>query len=408
MLLIALVVVAVFLPAALTAQAGDTLASREVARGVHYAHFLDRTGPWTVHVVRVNLREPGISLRHARAHDALQGRERTSAMARRLGARESAVLAAINADFFWLTTGENENNQVIDGEWWKGVKVTDSPYDTFDNTHVQFSLSADGRPSMERFAFEGVAIGRGGAMPILALNFNPPGRPEGTALYTARYGDRTPRDTTRVTAEIPIAAIGHSGDTLLFVRVGAVSSSSGSSIPMNGAVLSAYGAGARLDAVRAMAHGDTIRVLLAATAPSGVEARPSLLIGGWPRILRNGVNVAPDAATTEGTISRNAEVRHPRSAIGFSRDSTHLLLVTVDGRQATSVGATLVELAGLMLRLGAWDAMNFDGGGSTTMVVDGKVVNRPSDATGEREVGNALVVVKRSQAQGFPSSPPRR
>jgi len=56
---------------------------------------------------------------------------------------------------------------------------------------------------------------------------------------------------------------------------------------------------------------------------------------------------------------------------------------------------TLVELAALMRRLGAWQAMNFDGGGSTTLVVGGSIVNAPSDATGEREVGNALLVVRR-------------
>jgi exopolysaccharide biosynthesis protein len=56
---------------------------------------------------------------------------------------------------------------------------------------------------------------------------------------------------------------------------------------------------------------------------------------------------------------------------------------------------TLDELATLMRRLGAWQAMNFDGGGSTTMVVGGVVVNAPSDPTGEREVGSALAVVRK-------------
>jgi exopolysaccharide biosynthesis protein len=122
---------------------------------------------------------------------------------------------------------------------------------------------------------------------------------------------------------------------------------------------------------------------------------PSLIIGGWPRILRDGVNVAGDAATVEGTISRNAEMKHPRTAVGFSRDSTTLFILAVDGRSQRSAGVTLDELATLMRRLGAWQAMNFDGGGSTTMVIDGLVVNAPSDTTGERAVGNALLVVKK-------------
>ena len=54
---------------------------------------------------------------------------------------------------------------------------------------------------------------------------------------------------------------------------------------------------------------------------------------------------------------------------------------------------TLPELAQVMIDLGSYEAMNFDGGGSTTMVVEGKVVNRPSDAAGERPVGSALLVV---------------
>ena len=120
-----------------------------------------------------------------------------------------------------------------------------------------------------------------------------------------------------------------------------------------------------------------------------------MLVGGWPRILRDGDEVASDPPTLEGTISRNAELRHPRTAIGFSRDSSTLYLLTVDGRSTVSVGMTLPELAGIMRQLGAWQALNFDGGGSTTMVVDGAVMNSPSDPAGEREVGNAVLVVRK-------------
>ena len=124
-------------------------------------------------------------------------------------------------------------------------------------------------------------------------------------------------------------------------------------------------------------------------------SEPVLLVGGWPRILENGRDVSGDAPTAEGTLSRNAEMRHPRTALGFSRDSSTLYLVTVDGRSENSGGMTLTELARLLRALGAWQAMNFDGGGSTTMVVAGAVVNKPSDTTGEREVGNVLAVVKK-------------
>ena len=379
----------------IAAQSADVGTTRELAPGLSYRHVVDPRGPWSIHVVRVDLRRTDLALRAARAGDALRGRERTSGLAGRLSTTDRPVRVAVNADFFDLNSGENENNQVVDGEWWKGLKVTESPFDTYDNIHVQFALDSAHRPTIDRFILDGRAWVRGAMTPILTVNANPSGVPEGSALYTPRFGATTPRDTTRVTAEAPLVAAGRRGDTLLFVRRGAVSTASGSSIPSDGAVLAAYGARAR--DVQAMTDGDTARVLLTTVPRLSGGAAPTLIIGGWPRILRDGVNVAGDAATTEGTISRNAEVRHPRTAIGYSRDGRTLWLFVVDGRTTASVGMTLVEMADELRRLGAWQAMNFDGGGSTTMVIDGKIVNAPSDPTGERPVGNALLVVQRSR-----------
>ena len=78
--------------------------------------------------------------------------------------------------------------------------------------------------------------------------------------------------------------------------------------------------------------------------------------------------------------------------IGSDANGT-IWLVTVDGRQpALSVGMTLVELRALAHRLGLVNALNLDGGGSTTMWVQGRVVNNPSDAAGPRKVSDALIV----------------
>jgi exopolysaccharide biosynthesis protein len=88
-----------------------------------------------------------------------------------------------------------------------------------------------------------------------------------------------------------------------------------------------------------------------------------------------------------------ATTRHPRSAVGWRGDGT-LLLVVVDGRQGDySVGMSLSELTELFRSLGAVEALNLDGGGSTTLVVGGAVANRPSDPQGERPVANALLLL---------------
>jgi exopolysaccharide biosynthesis protein len=73
-----------------------------------------------------------------------------------------------------------------------------------------------------------------------------------------------------------------------------------------------------------------------------------------------------------------------------------ILLATIDGRAVDSLGLSIAESAAVASALGMRDAVNLDGGGSTTMVVDGVVINHPSDATGERPVGDAVLVLPES------------
>ena len=101
------------------------------------------------------------------------------------------------------------------------------------------------------------------------------------------------------------------------------------------------------------------------------------------------------AAEDEGIAARFVSDRHPRTAIAKTKDG-QLLVVTVDGRQpGVSVGMSLTELADLLLEFEASEAINLDGGGSTTMVVNGKLVNSPSDQTGERPVSDAILIFPR-------------
>lgn len=124
---------------------------------------------------------------------------------------------------------------------------------------------------------------------------------------------------------------------------------------------------------------------------------PREAVGGRPALVRDSAIVP--AVDTDGQAGF-AGSRHPRTAVGVGDGGRRLLLVVVDGRQpGYSAGMTLRELAALFLRLGVPSALNLDGGGSTTLVArapDGtqRVLNRPSDPTGERPVGNALAVVR--------------
>jgi len=111
-------------------------------------------------------------------------------------------------------------------------------------------------------------------------------------------------------------------------------------------------------------------------------------VGGFPLLLLQGSRVGD---LEVGERPSFAADRHPRTAVGFDQEERLLWAVVVDGRQAQrSAGMTLPELADLLAALGIEDAINLDGGGSSVMFVDGDVVSSPSDAEGERPVGNAL------------------
>jgi hypothetical protein len=109
------------------------------------------------------------------------------------------------------------------------------------------------------------------------------------------------------------------------------------------------------------------------------------VIGGTPLLVNNGlVRPCNDGSAFCGL--------NPRTGVGVTGGG-RLLLATVDGRQpGVSVGMTINQFAGLFVRLGARFALNFDGGGSTSMVVDGTLMNHPSDPT-ERPISTALLVL---------------
>lgn len=122
--------------------------------------------------------------------------------------------------------------------------------------------------------------------------------------------------------------------------------------------------------------------------PSSGE--PEFLVAGYPELLDGG---RPVGDLEVGTRPSFAAVRHPRTAVGFSREDERLWVAVVEGRQrARSAGMTLPEMTNLLLALGATEALNLDGGGSSVMVLEGRAASRPSDAEGERAVVNALVV----------------
>lgn len=381
-------------PAGAQVVAADSVRSSQVVPGVTLRRVTRPSGPWILSVLEVDLHRPELEVRAVRACDQLLGRERPSAIARRLRDEGMDVVGILNADFFDLRggTGATENNVVIDGEIVKGVTVTESPFDAFDNVHTQFGITATGAPVLDRFRLQGVVRTPSGEWPLAAINSDASGA---LALLTAWFDTMAlaPRPADSI-AHVSLLKVGGRGDTAHY-RVesraarGPIARASELSV-----VLAASGPATTV--VERLRPGDRVDIITRLVPDRG-PLRTT--VGGWPRIVDAGRNVALAADSVEGTFPRFSRQRHPRSALGISRDSAILYVVAVDGRQERSVGMTLEELADAMISLGAYEAMNLDGGGSTALVVRDSLINTPSDSAGERPVGNVVAITRRSASR---------
>ncbi len=107
---------------------------------------------------------------------------------------------------------------------------------------------------------------------------------------------------------------------------------------------------------------------------------------------RSTAHITHGNSRSAGFLYRFGLRRNPRTLAGVRRDG-RLLLITIDGRApGHSVGASFAESAAVLRALGARDGVNLDGGGSTAMTIGPTLVTRPSDATGERPIGDAIIV----------------
>jgi exopolysaccharide biosynthesis protein len=373
--------------------ATDTVNVDTVATGIVHYRVRRPAGPYNIQVVTVPARSR-YEFIAARALDSLRGRERVSDMVRRRQERGERIRVALNADFFDLKTGANENNQVVDGQVWKANPVTDSPFDTFRNSHTQFAVGANGKPYLDRFSYAGALDGSCGHFVLDGVN-GVPRVPNALILFTAASAGASRRDSLHTPRELPVRASvsqpASGGDLELLVFGSARDTPA--SIAEDQAVLAAYGAaGARLDSIARCSSA--LRVTHQFRPDRG---RLTAIVGGWPRVVQDGRNVGGASDSVEGTFPNFSAKRHPRSAIGFTRDSATIYLVAVDGRQETSDGMSLAELGDFLVSIGVYQGLNFDGGGSTALVINGKLANHPSDAAGERTVGNAILVRERNR-----------
>ncbi|MFE6634585.1 phosphodiester glycosidase family protein [Streptomyces tendae] len=358
-------------------------------------------GPWHVDVLTIDPRTFRGTLGASYGPD-LEDRETTSALS-----ASATATAAVNAGFFVLdpkagAPGDPAGVGVYDGRLLSEPVAGRPGLVVHDNGR---------RTEITRLTWRGLITGRGSSLPLDGVN-RVPGLirncgggagdtptslplhdvtctdPDELVTFTPEYGARTPGGEG-------VEAVLDAHERVVELR-----SPRGGTIPPGGSSIQATGD--RVADLTALARvGDRLSVSTTLLDARGRRISPSPrtdIVNGGPELVRDGrIHVTP---ATDGMVHPDdpswyygwVHKRNPRTLAGVDA-AGRTVLVTADGRGTGSLGLSIGESAEVAKSLGLRDAVNLDGGGSTTMVAEGTVLNSPSDAAGERPVGDALLIL---------------
>jgi len=350
--------------------------------GIEYAEVTQEISGLKVNMnlLRLDLTKVRLDVNHAL--DAAIGTEKTSSIATRHGA-----FAAINAGFFRLDTS------IFAGDAAGALKID---HNVLSESGVpRVALFIDNRSALTnvdilRLGLDvDILIGKDG---YLINGVNREMKENDLVIYTPEFARTTLTDPS--TMEIIVRKD----------RIVGFSDHGGSVIPSDGFVISGSGPSRSLIQKFAESKKKVVRSYGALSQidpqtgyrepASKILAQTEDIVAGVPQLIKDSkIDITWEQEKSSKSF---VETRHPRTAVAKFRDGK-FLMITVDGRTESSGGIGLQDLAEYLLSLGATDAMNLDGGGSTTMFVEGKVVNHPSDKEGERKVSDAILVTLRKK-----------
>ena len=334
--------------------------TKDLGKGLQYTYWQDDMNGKVVRLYVLTLApDSGYYVRPFSAALDRNGRGRLTKAVQDSGAR-----AAVNACYFdkdgWVI-----GNCKWEGEFFGGDKTPRSALvmDATGRYRVLQDLSYNGTVRLEN----------GSVLSITGVNRQR--LAQDLIVYNRKYGPST--RTNGFGREVKVK----NG------RVTAVSTQGNMALDNGSLVLSAHGTMA--DALSSLRPGDPVTITQ--TLGSNAADQMRMVVGGGPSLVEN--RTIEVRSAQEQMASDIANGRAPRTGAGIKADGS-LLLMVVDGRSQYSAGMTLKEFAWYMRRFGAVDAVNFDGGGSSELVLNGVVRNRPSDGK-ERPVSIALGVFRK-------------
>lgn len=360
----------------------DTLTYKHyIGPGTTYARYRVPVRPMDIFVLETDISNPYIHVETWNGGDAAVGGEQPTSVYARKDAPGRRSVAAHNGDFYTTANGEAGLSRM--GLYSAGECI-------FNATgNPLLVISGDNAPMIDYVNFSGKARRADGTetrlhtVNQLRLEWEPATFADQLSLYTPAFGTKMNAASSggKLAYLVPEGgAVSFPANEDIVLVVDKVIDNPGlAELPENGAVL--HGVGASAAFLEAMAPGEKVHLTLGTSMPnySDVTSFREAIGGSGHIILRNG----------ELQNINNPDL-HPRTFMGISKDRKTLYSVVVDGRTGMSAGIDLDDEGRVLQWLGAWDGINLDGGGSSSVVVGGSQMNHPSDGA-ERAVGNGVI-----------------
>lgn len=393
----------VFLGQAQNKQEPETI-NKRLSANTSFFQEVSAQPPLAIQGMRIKLGER-VHLRANLGSDVMvldnpaRGRELTSRTAWR-----HRAIAAINTDFFPYT-GDPLGLCIIGGE------IVSEPFPN----RPAIGWTTEGKVVLGAPQFSG-EVTRADGTKFAIAGVNRSAKPEELILSTNYFGAAANAEAKGVavileTLERPLTP----GRTVRGIVRETRDNFSSAPIPFNGGVL--MGLNSAGEFLRMVKPGEQLTIRLDLLDENSGGTKPAMewrkvreAVAGGPWLIKANKSLVKADYEAAGFNEAFWNRRHPRTAVGVTKEGD-LLWVVVDGRQTHSQGATLPEMAAILKRYGAVEAINLDGGGSTSMVVQNVNVNSPSDGA-ERAVANSLLLFDESirpltNLQEYAVDPPR-
>lgn len=349
-----------------------------IAPGLNYSVSKTDSPPLIIHTVELDPTSPFIQIETSLAKDTLMQREVLSSIAK----RNNAILA-INGDFFDPNSGMIINFMVRNGELIRPPIARGA-----------FVITRDKKPVISVFNLTISIETRYGIIPINNLNV-PRGGNE-AVLFTEKFGKNTMISSNALAGiDVELSnfsqALPSSG--VVTAKIGNIYYGTTSSpIPTRGGILSL--GGKALSYLPYLKPGEVVKII--------TRLSPSIdvlqAIGGGAMLLKDG-NIVFGSTNEQPLPQEITERKNPLTVVAID-NSNKVYFLVIDGRSPQSSGMTYIEVANYLKDIGIKDALTLDGGGSSQIIINGKIMNMPSDGR-ERAIANAIIV-KTTPLEGEP------